>query len=370
MENGSNAGKLNDIEKKKIEAEIEKIAAEKKCLESEAERAKSEKYKLDVERLQIENKVKLPWYRKAYFVQALIAGLLAIPLVWFHVDKVIVPLSKVDNIDKALKNAEDREKYQNDLSILKDEKEVFKQKLEDIENQNKDNERQKIQLQKSYENLLKENANQQKEIKELKDNVRGLRNKVDSISKNKPNTIQTSLNKFVDKIDSKINESSEKLGKSRTQLKESYREFKSNLIFSYVSQGIIKLKVDKFSIKENGDKEKPAKIYFKTKVNGKIINVQNFPTKNFTQKINDNDVVVFENTIIEIPVSENTWPIKLQIQAFDREVFREDEKIGDFLLELNKDDWAKTFILMSSDIEWKRELLTENAYFVLNLVKE
>ncbi|HEX5721090.1 MAG TPA: hypothetical protein VF179_33365 [Thermoanaerobaculia bacterium] len=66
--------------------------------------------KLEAETRMIHDELQRPWYRKRYFFQAITAGLVALPLVWFYFEKVALPLNRSENIEQELKNAEERKR--------------------------------------------------------------------------------------------------------------------------------------------------------------------------------------------------------------------------------------------------------------------
>ena len=87
--NNSSSTELNPAEIRKLEAESGKLEAETNLLLDELRR---------------------PWHRKRYFYQAITAGLVALPLVWFYYENFAFPLARAEFIEKELKNAEDRKK--------------------------------------------------------------------------------------------------------------------------------------------------------------------------------------------------------------------------------------------------------------------
>lgn len=65
---------------------LEKLQVEK--LQAEISKLKEEKHKLSLERQELEN----PWYKKDKYLQAIAAGILAVPLLWFFFDSVVRPI--------------------------------------------------------------------------------------------------------------------------------------------------------------------------------------------------------------------------------------------------------------------------------------
>lgn len=88
-----------------------------------------------MEKAELERSLKLPWYRRKAFFQAVVGGLVAIPLVWFYVKDIAVPLYQSDNIKLALENkvAADslrraKEKHQRDIEALETQRQEQAQK--------------------------------------------------------------------------------------------------------------------------------------------------------------------------------------------------------------------------------------------------
>lgn len=82
--------------------EIEKLPIEERLrslkLQAEIARSEEERKKIELERKELERKSKLHWWRKPLFIQAIIAGIIAVPLIWFYVKDVALPLSRRENI--------------------------------------------------------------------------------------------------------------------------------------------------------------------------------------------------------------------------------------------------------------------------------
>jgi hypothetical protein len=121
----------DNIENALQKAELSKIQAEVKRSEEEAE-------KLHAERLRIEKEINLPFYRKPLFIQAIIAGLVAVPMVWFYFTQITVPLSQTKEIKLSLENekkAEELAKKEKEIEITKQQyEEKIVQKESDFKN--------------------------------------------------------------------------------------------------------------------------------------------------------------------------------------------------------------------------------------------
>jgi len=72
--------------------------------EAELQRIKAETRRIEEERKELQRKNNLPWYRRPAFFQALVAGIVAIPLIWFYMGNVVIPSYNRDNIRLAWEN--------------------------------------------------------------------------------------------------------------------------------------------------------------------------------------------------------------------------------------------------------------------------
>lgn len=93
---------------------------------AEIAKLKKETQKIDLEIKQLKLLQSLPWYKSHYFMQALIAGLISVPIMWFFFDTIVKPTVQKDVIQK-------------DLLLSKKEKELYEQNeiLKSIENKTK-----------------------------------------------------------------------------------------------------------------------------------------------------------------------------------------------------------------------------------------
>ena len=89
--------KRNKNDSKVEEFEIEKI-------QSEIARNKEERLKIEFERKELERNALLPWYKKKLFIQAIVAGIVFVPLAWFYAEKALIPMIQADNIRLTLEN--------------------------------------------------------------------------------------------------------------------------------------------------------------------------------------------------------------------------------------------------------------------------
>lgn len=66
--------------------------------QAEIDKLRAEARQADAETAKIHRDIKRPWYRGALFFQAIAAGLVAVPIVWFYVKEVAIPLHEAKNI--------------------------------------------------------------------------------------------------------------------------------------------------------------------------------------------------------------------------------------------------------------------------------
>ena len=107
-----------DLDKLKKEAEIRKLEAETAALQPKA------------------------WFRSEWFWKAVAGGIIAVPLMWFFFEKIVVPVSNTKSINERWEDAKKR-----------DDLEVEKRRLENVE-QDLDKEREKLKaVQQALEEL-------------------------------------------------------------------------------------------------------------------------------------------------------------------------------------------------------------------------
>ena len=88
---------------------------------AELKKIKAETIKLEAETRTILDELKRPWHRKRYFYQAVVAGLVAVPLIWFYV----LPLSRISSIDDELKNRVEKKTLADRNDELEQERRVL-----------------------------------------------------------------------------------------------------------------------------------------------------------------------------------------------------------------------------------------------------
>lgn len=85
-------------------------------LEAEIEKIEAEKAKIDVERTELQRQFDRPWFRKRYFYQAVVAGIVSIPLIWFFITEIAIPMQEIENIRLSRNN----ELVRDSLEVVKD----------------------------------------------------------------------------------------------------------------------------------------------------------------------------------------------------------------------------------------------------------
>ncbi len=80
--------------------------------------------KLELERGELERQKKRPWFTRRLFLQPLIAGIVAVPLLWFYIRDIAIPLSRRENIRLTKENNATRDSLNVATTRFKAEKEV------------------------------------------------------------------------------------------------------------------------------------------------------------------------------------------------------------------------------------------------------
>jgi hypothetical protein len=73
-------------------------------LRAEIRRLESESAKLELERLEMERRFNKPWYRGEGFLKTVVGALIAVPLTWFYVTEIAMPLQRKDVVQLAWRN--------------------------------------------------------------------------------------------------------------------------------------------------------------------------------------------------------------------------------------------------------------------------
>jgi hypothetical protein len=100
--------------------EENKFQQEKERLIAETLKLNAERVKVELETLEISQRLNGKWFKTKNFIQAIVAGLVAIPLIWFFVTQVAIPLHQSENIKLTLANElANRELDQKELKLNK-----------------------------------------------------------------------------------------------------------------------------------------------------------------------------------------------------------------------------------------------------------
>ena len=104
---------MDELEKRKFLAEARKLEAEATRVEKET--------------LEMEKRASVLWYLAPRYLQALFAALVAVPIIWFYVENIVVPLTKIDSIEKELSFKKEIESSQKKLEQIAtaSEKKIF-----------------------------------------------------------------------------------------------------------------------------------------------------------------------------------------------------------------------------------------------------
>ncbi len=145
------------MNEKTLQIDIEE--AKRDRIIAEAEKFKAEAKRAELEAHNIEQTLGLPLFRRPFFLQAITAGIIAVPLIWFYLTNVAIPLYKSENIALGLKN----EQTKKDLEYSKQELEQrilkHRKKRIELEAESK-NLQKKIDLQTTTHLLNLENLRQ------------------------------------------------------------------------------------------------------------------------------------------------------------------------------------------------------------------
>lgn len=108
---------MNQSNKVSIDAQIKQAELER--VKAETAKAKAEEKKVALECAELER----PWYKKLRSQQTFAAIVVSIPVIWFYVTEIALPLNKAENIELALRNEIVGDSLNNQIKALKKEKE-------------------------------------------------------------------------------------------------------------------------------------------------------------------------------------------------------------------------------------------------------
>jgi len=99
---------------------------------AEVDRFEAESRKLTLEADQIEKEMALPFFRRSGFVKAAAAGIVALPLMWFYLDKIVVPYQTSLSAENAKKQSK-LDELTKDLATRSQALGEYRQKLDETE---------------------------------------------------------------------------------------------------------------------------------------------------------------------------------------------------------------------------------------------
>ena len=166
----------------KENAEIERI-------QEETKRIKAERLKLELE----SDELKKPWFKKRMFLQACIGVIVVIPLIWFYVKEIAIPLYQAENIklvNRNEKTLDSLRKARIMFQITKDSlKNVQLELLASYEQLQRDREK----LAQRYDELTRYASLTEKERDEFKTKYNGIQKELEN-SKRTINEMNAQLN--------------------------------------------------------------------------------------------------------------------------------------------------------------------------------
>ncbi|MEM6592839.1 MAG: hypothetical protein AAF651_13380, partial [Cyanobacteria bacterium P01_C01_bin.73] len=68
----------------------------------EIAKLRAEIAKAIAERKEIEARLNLPWYRRPRFIQAIVAGVVALPVIWFYFEEVALPSLNATRLEQQI----------------------------------------------------------------------------------------------------------------------------------------------------------------------------------------------------------------------------------------------------------------------------
>lgn len=144
------------------------MARDEDLLIEQIAKTKAERTKCELETKEIQDRLTTPWYRRAHIVQAIAAGLVAVPIIWFYVKEVAIPLSMSENNRLALSNS-------------RKEAEI-KAKEEEIKKANEENKKNKIAYNEKVEKYIEQNEDLQIAYAEYKKKAEDLQQQFEVLS--------------------------------------------------------------------------------------------------------------------------------------------------------------------------------------------
>ena len=180
----------------KENAEIERI-------QEETKRIKAERLKLELEREELKKNLNLPWYKRRTFLQAFIGVIVLIPLIWFYVKEIAIPLYQAENIklvNRIEKTLDSLRKARIKFQITKDSlKNVQVELLASYEQLQRDREK----LAQRYDELTRYASLTEKERDEFKRKYNSIQKELEN-SKSTINEMNTQLSEIKTGLDLEV----------------------------------------------------------------------------------------------------------------------------------------------------------------------
>ncbi len=113
-----------------------RVVSDADRLRAEVDRFEAESRKLKLEADQIQNEMALPFFKRSGFVKATAAGILALPLIWFYLDKIVIPYQNAKSELLSIQNAkakDELDELHEDLAARRQDLEASRQKLTEME---------------------------------------------------------------------------------------------------------------------------------------------------------------------------------------------------------------------------------------------
>ncbi|MEM6425764.1 MAG: hypothetical protein AAF728_11485 [Cyanobacteria bacterium P01_D01_bin.128] len=97
----------------------------------EIAKLRAEIAKAIAERKEIEARLNLPWYRRPRFIQAIVAGVVALPVIWFYFEEVALPSLNATRLEQQIETL----RIRRDLNLTID---TLRSDLADAKSQNQE----------------------------------------------------------------------------------------------------------------------------------------------------------------------------------------------------------------------------------------
>ncbi|MCP4985399.1 MAG: DUF1566 domain-containing protein [Colwellia sp.] len=102
---------IKEKELEKADEELARIKEDRKRIKEDRKRIEEDRKRIEFERKEKERKFHLCWYKKPKVIQTFVASILWMPLIWFYVKDVALPLSRGENIRLTRELTKERENF-------------------------------------------------------------------------------------------------------------------------------------------------------------------------------------------------------------------------------------------------------------------